>query len=271
MRSTVTTGDGLRIAVVDFGGSGRPILLLHGLMGRATTWWAVAGWLTGLGHVVGFDARGHGRSAAAGPWTTERMVADVAEVLEALGLDPVVVIGHSMGGLHGWELAATNPGLVKALVVEDMAPDFRGRSVESFAAWFSALDTTFESLAAVRQAFGGPDTSAADYMAECVTETADGYRLLGDVQHMVAIAAEWARRQYWEGWRAARCPVLLLEAEQSVTPPGQMAAMAREHSDARHVRLRGTGHLLHADDPDAYRAVVTEFLASTGAGGRGSQ
>ncbi len=175
-----------------------------------------------------------------------------------------------MGGLHGWELAATHPGLVEALVVEDMAPDFRGRSVEPFADWFSALDTTFESLAAVRQAFGGPDTNAGDYMAECVTEAADGYRLLGDVQHMVAIAAEWARRQYWEGWRAVRCPVLLLEAERSVTPPGQMAAMAREHGDATHVRLRGTDHLLHADDPDAYRALVTEFLARTAAAGRGS-
>ncbi|MGH3623046.1 MAG: alpha/beta fold hydrolase, partial [Sciscionella sp.] len=47
---------------VEFGGSGQPILLLHGLMGRARTWWPVARWLTRHGRVVGLDARGHGRS-----------------------------------------------------------------------------------------------------------------------------------------------------------------------------------------------------------------
>jgi pimeloyl-ACP methyl ester carboxylesterase len=256
----LTTGDGTRLAVVDFGGSGPPILLLHGLMGRATTWWAVSRWLVEFGHVVGLDARGHGRSAAAGPWSTERMVADVADALRELRLGPATVIGHSMGGLHGWELAAAHPELVSALVVEDMAPDFRGRDVEPFAAWFGAQDTTFETLAAVREAFGWPRPSVGDYMAECVTETSDGYRLLARAADMVAIASEWSRRQYWDGWRRVSCPALLLEAEESITPPGQLAQMAAEHPGARHVRVGGTGHLLHADAPTAYRELVTDFV-----------
>lgn len=261
VRRTVRTSDGLELAVVEFGGTGRPILLVHGLMGRATTWWAVARWLSAHGRVVGPDARGHGRSQAAGPWTTQRLVADLLDVVGQLALAPAVVIGHSMGGLHGWQLAAANPELVLGVVVEDMAPDYRGRSVQLVADWFGAMPTVFPSLAAVRDAFGWPWPSLGEYMAECVEERADGYHLLSRVQHAVAIAAEWAEHDYRDSLRAVRCPVLLIEGEQGNTPPGQLAEVAAQMPNARHVRVPGTGHLVHADAPQAYRTAVEQFLA----------
>ncbi|HXV91956.1 MAG TPA: alpha/beta hydrolase, partial [Pseudonocardia sp.] len=141
MRRVVRTDDGIDLAVVEFGGAGPPVLLLHGLMGRATTWWPVARRLTGRARVLGHDARGHGRSGARGPWTTDRMVTDAAQVLAELG--PAVVIGHSMGGLHGLVLAARCPELVRALVVEDIGVDFRGRSAADARAWFAALPQPF--------------------------------------------------------------------------------------------------------------------------------
>ncbi len=259
-RRTVRSSDGLELAVVDFGGSGQPILLLHGLMGRATTWWPVARWLAGHGRVVGLDARGHGRSQARGPWTTERFVADLVDAFQQLALAPAVVIGHSMGGLHGWELAAGHPELVRGIVVEDMAPDYRGRSVQPVADWFGAMPATFPSLAAVREAFGWPWPSFGDYMAECVEECADGYHLLCRVRDAVAIAAEWAQRDYRESLCAVRCPVLLVEGDSGTTPPGQLAQLAAHLPNARHLRISGTGHLVHADAPRAYRDAVERFL-----------
>ena len=47
------------------------MLLLHGLMSRATAWWPVAQWLTPFGRVVGIDQRGHGRNPQRGPFRTE--------------------------------------------------------------------------------------------------------------------------------------------------------------------------------------------------------
>ena len=61
------------------------------------------------------------------PISTERFVADLADAVAALGT-PARLVGHSMGALHSWCLAAERPDLVSALVVEDMAPDFRGRT-----------------------------------------------------------------------------------------------------------------------------------------------
>ena len=264
VRRTVRTSDGLELTAVEFGGTGRPILLLHGLMGRATTWWAVARWLSEHGRVVGLDARGHGRSQAAGPWTTQRFVADLVDVVGQLALAPSVVIGHSMGGLHGWQLAAANPELVRGVVVEDMAPDYRGRSVQLAADWFGAMPATFTSVAAVRDAFGWPWPSFGDYMAECVEERADGYHLLSRVEDAVAIAAEWAEHDYRDSLRAVRCPVQLIEGEHGNTPPGQLAGIAEQMRNARHVRVPGTGHLVHADAPQAYRDAVEQFLAELG-------
>ncbi|WP_281690277.1 alpha/beta fold hydrolase [Pseudonocardia thermophila] len=259
-RRTVRTDDDVQLQIVEFGGSGAPILLLHGLMGRATTWWPVARWLVAHGRVLAPDARGHGRSQARGPWTTDRLVADVETVLEPLG--PATVIGHSMGGLHALVLAARRPDLVRALIVEDIAVDFTDRSAADARAWFTALPQPFASLAHVREVFGVPRREFGDYMSECVEERADGYHLLAEVEHAVAIAAEWAQITHWAVLPQVRCPALLVEAEESVAPPGHMAEMARRMPDARHVRVPGTGHLVHAAAPETYRRHVEAFLSA---------
>ncbi len=255
-RRTVRTDDGVDLAVTEFGGAGAPVLLLHGLMGRASTWWPVAQWLVGHGRVLGLDARGHGRSAARGPWTVERMAADAARVLDR----PGIVVGHSMGGLHGIALAAARPDLVRALVVEDMGVNFRGVDAAATSAWFEAVPQPFPSLAAVREAFGWPRPEFGEYLTECVEERADGYHLLAAVEHTTEIAAEWARTDFWDALDAVRCPVLLIEAQESVAPPGQMAEMAGRLSDAVHVHVPGAGHLVHATAPGPYRAAVQAFL-----------
>jgi pimeloyl-ACP methyl ester carboxylesterase len=229
-------------------------------MGCAETWWPVARALTAHGRVLGFDARGHGRSGARGPWTTQRFAQDAAEVLEEVG--PALVVGHSMGGLHGLVLAAQRPDLVRSLVVEDMGVDFRGRSIEDARAWFGAIPQPLASLDAVRQAFGHPRPEFGAYMAECVEEREGGYHLLCRIEDVVEVAAEWARVDHWATLDEVRCPVLLIEAEESVAPPGQMVRMARRLKNASHVIIPGTGHLVHDGDPTAYVLAIRTTLVT---------
>ncbi|GEL25800.1 alpha/beta hydrolase [Pseudonocardia sulfidoxydans NBRC 16205] len=271
MRRSLRTSDGVYLAVVEFGGGGTPILLLHGLMGRATTWWPVARRLTGHGRVIGLDARGHGRSQATGPWTTERLAADAAELLDQLGAGPAIVVGHSMGGLHALALAASRPDLVQAVVVEDMAVDLTGvpeTAVADARAWFGAIPQPFASLAEVRATFGHPRPEFGDYMAECVEERADGYHLLCRVDNAVEIAGEWAYRSYWDVLAGVRAPVLLVCAAAGIVPRGQpeqiVDALRRNRFGpyARLVTLPGTGHLVHASE-EAFRIAVEDFLATT--------
>ncbi|WP_031467970.1 alpha/beta fold hydrolase [Sciscionella sediminilitoris] len=245
----------MRDWLVDFGGSGRPIVLTHALMGRARTWWRTARWLRSYGHVYGVDARGHGRNPKPGPFTTEVFVADLAEVVAELG--QATLIGHSMGGLHALGLAASRPELVRGVVVEDMAVDQRGRTVEEWRPLFRTWPEVFESIAHVREFFAG----AGGYFSECVEECAGGYRMIAELEDAMRIAAEWGREQYWSFVTGTRAPVLYLEAEYTLMPAGQMAEMAAKAPDAEHVLVPGAAHLAHEDAPEFYRGAVEAFLS----------
>ena len=242
-------------ALHDEGGSGVPILLLHGLMGSARTWRRQVPWLRELGHVYTFDAAAHGRPAPA-ELTTEAFVADLAEQLAPIS-EPLVVIGHSMGALHGWCYAAAHPERVRALVVEDMAPDFRGGSAAGWSAVIHDWPQPFADARAVLDFFG---PVAGQYFLDSFRHDDDGYRLHGDIDTFVAISEEWGTRDFWREWDAVTAPVLLLEGEDTVTPPGQMRAMAERRSSATYLRVRGTGHVIHDEAPQVYRAAVTDFL-----------
>lgn len=237
------------------------MLLLHGLMGRGATWSRCTPWLARHGTVLTWDAPGHRGAGVAdpGPWTTERFVDELAAELRAAQLGPAVVVGHSMGGLHGWCLAARHPELVRALVVEDMAPDFRGRTADGWLALLAAWPVPFRDAAAVRAYFGDV---AGRYFLDALDPTPDGLVRHGRLDDWLATAGHWGSRSHWPEWDAVAVPSLLLEAEHSITPAGQVREMAARATTAtRHVVVPGTGHLLHDEAPERYRAEVEGFLA----------
>lgn len=235
-----------------------PIVLLHGLMGRGRTWRRQIPWLRRYGQVFTFDAACHtGADAAAAEaedLSTERFVADLAEILTWIDRGPAVLIGHSMGGLHAWCAAAEYPELVRALVVEDMAPDFQGLTTTDWTPWFESWPERFASLQQAQELLG-------DVAGRYFYEAFDDGRLHGRLDVWTAIADEWPRRDFWPQWRAVTAPTLLIEAELGVTPPGQMRTMAAVHTRADYLRIDGAGHLAHDDAPQVYRGAVEAFLA----------
>jgi pimeloyl-ACP methyl ester carboxylesterase len=252
------------LGLLDHGGLGvddpdvgvGPIVLVHGLMGRGRTWRRQIPWLRRHGRVFTFDAAFHtGRDVPADPdISTERFVADLAEILTWIDLGPAVVIGHSMGGLHGWCTAAAYPELISALVIEDMAPDFRGRTTANWTPWFDSWPERFDDEQDAVALFG---PVAGRYFYDAF----DDGRLHGDLDIWAAIAEEWGQRDFWSQWRAVGVPTLLIEAGNGVTPPGQMRKMASVNDSATHIAATGAGHLVHDDAPDFYRGAVEAFLS----------
>src|SRR5579884_603453 len=99
MRSITLDVDG-PVHLADHGGSGTPMLLVHGLGGSHANWLSVAPTLAERFRVYAVDLPGFGRSPAAGrKHTIAANVAVVGRVLEAISDQPGVLMGNSMGGL----------------------------------------------------------------------------------------------------------------------------------------------------------------------------
>lgn len=97
--TTVTSHDGIALAVRDHGGNGPEVLLLHGATRNLEDWGAVLRHLRGL-RVVAMDQRFHGLSGIAAPTKPSDWVRDIEAVIETLGLSEPLVVGHSMGGVN---------------------------------------------------------------------------------------------------------------------------------------------------------------------------
>jgi pimeloyl-ACP methyl ester carboxylesterase len=104
MGDLIDIGGGIRLGCDDVG-SGRPVLLIHGVsMSRRFFERNVDG-LAGRFRVVNVDLRGHGESPACeGGHTVAQDARDVNALIERLGLDGVVLVGWSMGTMVVWEL-----------------------------------------------------------------------------------------------------------------------------------------------------------------------
>ncbi|RQW85072.1 alpha/beta fold hydrolase [Micromonospora globispora] len=254
--------DGTGLNVIDFGGEGPGILLLHGLTGRAANWTATARWLTRHGRVVGYDARGHGHSDKPdGPYDRPAYVGDAAAVIEALDLAPAVVIGHSMGGLTAWQLAGARPDLVAGVVIADMNPVTPPNLLDRWAAWLADWPVPFPTLADVRDYFGAERRTEGDSFVEVMTGGPDGWRPLARTDHVLASLAHWSGRDHRPELAAVTCPALVVAGAQSDQPVDRQREMAELLPDGRWAVLPDAGHVLYYDNPDGWRAAVEPFVA----------
>ena len=120
----IVTDDGVGLEVVERG-TGPALLLVHGFGGAKEDFADQVDALARDHHVVTFDHRGHGESD--GPedparYSLDRFAADLGNVLDALGIDPFRLLGHSMGGMIVRRFVLASPHRVDALVLMDTSP-----------------------------------------------------------------------------------------------------------------------------------------------------
>ncbi|MBK6774733.1 MAG: alpha/beta fold hydrolase [Flavobacteriales bacterium] len=104
-------------------GAGRtPVVILHGLFGSSDNWGSIGTELSKDFDVLLVDQRDHGRSPHTTHISYPNMAGDVHALIVALGLNNVVLVGHSMGGKTAMVFAQRWPDLLKHLVVLDISP-----------------------------------------------------------------------------------------------------------------------------------------------------
>ena len=118
----VTVDENVHLEVLDWGGSGRTIVLLAGSGNTAHVFDDFAPKLVSDGHVYGITRRGYGASSTgSSSYAVNRLGEDVAKVLDALSAPPVVLVGHSIAGQELSLLASRFPQRVDGVVYLDAA------------------------------------------------------------------------------------------------------------------------------------------------------
>src|SRR5688572_29790772 len=102
-------------------GDGPPLLAIHGVTGHARRWERLATEAWPHRHTIAVDLRGHGHSTWLPPWSTEQMVTDVLDTMDAVGLADVAIVGNSYGATVALHVLAAAPERVRCIAALDPA------------------------------------------------------------------------------------------------------------------------------------------------------
>jgi len=118
-------------------GEGQPLLLIHGLGSSSRDWEKQVPVFSERYMVITFDVRGHGRSdKPRGPYSIPLFADDLASLMRKLGIAQANIVGISMGGMIAYQLAASNPELIKSLIVANCTPELYIQNLgERFQIW----------------------------------------------------------------------------------------------------------------------------------------
>jgi len=275
-------GDGtpIRLHYIDWGGSGRPLILLHGLASSARIWDFTAPLLSERFRVLALDQRGHGLSDMPGSYTFDDVTGDLAAFIAALGLERPVIAGHSWGAGVALRFAADRPETPAAIALIDGG--FVERSSSQTWEQAEAMMRPPEINGVPVDTFLGfakrwPDIAErwSDQLGEMILsnlEVRDGkvYRRLPIPDHM-KIA-----REIWDQdtsllWERVRCPVLMVPAiRESNDPRSSLWTKAKLQGietakrmlrDARVVPMEDTIHDVPIQRPTELAQAIIAFAA----------
>ena len=265
----------------DWGGTARPILLLHGLASSSRIWDFVAPELRAASRVIALDLRGHSLSAKPDTgYDFAAIVADVQGVVTALDLVPPVVVGHSWGANVALAYAAATPTCPGAVLVDGGFVDMQaapGATWASTAARLAPPDLTHLHLSDLVAHMGSgplgdlPESFRHAFFESLMLEAPDGTirpRLTRD-RHLAILHALWDQRAP-SLLRHVHCPLLVIPAipaAEAGDPAWQAAREAGLAAFAAHPgvtiqRLPDTIHDVPLQRPALLARLIRDWLAT---------
>ena len=283
----VDVGDGVRIAAV-VGGTGSPLLLLHGHPQTHAIWHRVAPALAERHTVVAADLRGYGDSSkpAGAPdhanYSKRVMAQDQLALMRSLGFERFDILAHDRGARVAHRLALDYPGAVRRMVLLDIAPTLAmyEQTTEAFARaywhWFFLIQPAplperlieADPAAYIRDVMGRRSAGLAPFdpraLAEyqrCLALEGAAHGLCEDYRASAGIDLEHDRADRDAG-RSLQTPLLALWGAQGVIercfhPLAEWRRVAREVSG----EALPCGHYIAEEAPGSLLARVLPFLA----------
>ena len=242
-------------------GAGQPVLLLHGLGSCGDDWLFQTPILAERWRVIAPDLRGHGQSGKPrGPITMAQLATDIAGLMDGLGLAPAHIVGLSLGGLVGQQLAIDFPQKVNRLVLVNTFAHLWPTSLRetytllrrAIVSALLPLNLTARVVAA--DLFPRPAQSEIRQAAldRIGTNDLTAYRSL-----MRAIRRFDTRRSL----HRIHAPTLIITGDRDrIVPRGCQLQLVRGIPNVRWQIVRDSGHATPIDQPEEFNRLVLEFL-----------
>jgi pimeloyl-ACP methyl ester carboxylesterase len=245
-------------------GQGQPILFIHGLGSSARDWEIQVDFFSRNYQVVTIDVRGHGRSdKPAGPYSIALFARDVTKLINALGIIPVHIVGISMGGMIAFQLAVSEPELIKSLVIVNAAPEFVIRTMKERLQAFQRL--LIVQLISMRK------------MGEVLSKRLFPKQEQEELREL--LIERWAQndpKAYMAsmkailGWSVAdqlseiKCPVLVIASDEDYTPIALKESYVARIPNGEMKVIKDSRHATPVDQPDKFNQTVMAFLSKQG-------
>ncbi len=243
-----------------------PLVLVHGFSDNGLCWLQTALDLEAEYDIIMPEARGHGKSERVRPGEEVDMPADLAAILQALGIERPIVGGHSMGAMEAFQLGVRFPEIPRALLLED--PPWRQPqplpagdipAAHPMQPWVDTIQRlSLDELMALSR---NDHPNWPDWVIN--TWCAAKKELDPNILSIVNIrGTDWV-----EDAPKLQCPTLIITADPElggiVTP--QIAARVQELNPHCQVKqIPGVGHHIRFGDYDTYMTAVRSFLHQVG-------
>jgi pimeloyl-ACP methyl ester carboxylesterase len=278
---------GMRLHYRDWGGEGRPLVLLHGLASNARIWDLTAPLLARSHRVLALDQRGHGLSdKPEDGYDFATVCGDVVAFVEALGLERPAVVGHSWGANVALQFALEGEERVSGLVMVDGGfleisafPEMTWERAREMLAPPPLAGLQLDVFLAGARNWPGLGELWNDDVQEIVLGNFriddDGsiYPHLTRENHLKILRSLWEQKPS-EMWAGLRCPVFLVSCERdSSDPRSQMWAEHKAKAfelaiqrapDVRLLRMEDTVHDVPLQRPRELADAIRGFLAEAG-------
>jgi pimeloyl-ACP methyl ester carboxylesterase len=240
------------------GGDGAPLVLSHGLTDNGLCWSRLASALEAEFDVIMLDARGHGGSARISPAELCDPARDIAEAIDALGLERPVVMGHSVGARATAAYANAHPGRVSMVILEDppFLPPMDPAAADARSRKFREQVERFQSMTEADIASMGQTSSPGWHQ--------DEFPAWAAAKRQVDAGA-WP--VYATPWQAQidriAAPTLLIHGDAnlgSLVTPAIAAEAVSLNPNVQAVRIDGAGHNVRRENFADFLSAVVAFL-----------
>ena len=259
-------GSPMELFFNQYGESGPPLIILHGLLGGHGNWHTLSRTaFRKVARVYAVDQRNHGRSPHAERIDYPSMAADLQSFIDRNDLSPASLLGHSMGGKTAMQAALSYPARVERLIVVDMAPRAYAPHHADLLEALDRIDPAdYESRDEIDAALAEdvPSWPIRQFLLKNLDYDGDTYAWRMNLNairaHYDDLTAALPSEATFDG------PALFVRGGNSEYVADEDLAGIRERfPNAELVTIEEAGHWVHADAPEALAEVVAAFLTRT--------